>query len=810
MATATLRAPSKHKSRYRRGAKPAGNLFDGKIVVHFAGFGGTCRGIELAEGRAVDDAINHDAIAIKCHEVNYPNTKHHQEDVFHVDPTKVAAGKRIDTLWASPDCRGFSRAKGATPVGKKIRALAWVVVKWAMKERPDRLFLENVREFLDWGPLLPYRNAEGECLWRLVSPTRKGKKGKPIVGPEPKSDAARRFKLAQRAIGHIVEPLWMPDPDRKGETYKKWKRQLELLGYVIETKTLNAADFGAPTHRRRFILIARRDGEPIQWPEPTHGPGRAKPWRTAAECMDFSIPCPSIFLSKPEAKRLGYNVQRPLKDKTLYRVANGIKRYVIESKKPFIIRTGHWSNITGAGAGFRGQGLDQPLGAVCGTNDKALAMPWLVMYYGQGSGLTGHPVNQPAPTIVSRDRIGLATSIAVKVNHGGPEFRGQPLDQPFPTLTGSHGTAEVAASLIQYNQEKGNETRALPVDAPINTIPTENRFALVSAFLARIGQYGSNGKMSWDAREPLTTITSKQEHLAATAHLTKLRGSGGAKAIDKPLDTVVAGATTFAQTTAHLAQFYGGMTGKPLTDPLPAITAIDHNGVVQTELAPFIAGVGGRTGQGNLPTSAADAPLGTITGKNDRALAAASLVRCAHSGDGRWGHGEHSATEPLPTIPGSKDFAAVAASLVHMHNGKGKQWADIESPLGTIRAAGQHHANIEASLVAHLGPGVWEAFCRVYEFLKEHLGDDAPLPIVEVDGAIYLIVDIGLRMLKPRELLNAQFSPELAKDYILIGTLSQQVRLIGNSVPPLLAAAIVAANPLAKNRSHTRRERRAA
>lgn len=781
-------------------------LYDGKIVVHFAGFGGACRGIELAEGRAVDDAINHDAMAIKCHEVNYPHTKHHHEDVFHVDPSQVAAGKEIDKAWFSPDCRHFSRAKGSKPVNKKIRALAWVVVKWATRVKPRIIFLENVREFTSWGSLIPVRDKVGRAMWTLTRKVVKRKKPvrQTVPGPDPSSSNAPKWKEKMRADGwEGVEPQMKPDPARAGETYRRWRRQLEALGYVIDTNVLNAADFGAPTHRRRFFLIARCDGQPINWPEPTHGPKCPKPWRAAAECIDWSLPCPSIFLDKQQAKDLKLKVQRPLKKKTLFRIANGLKRYVINSKKPFIVRTGHYSNVTGKGGGFRGQGTDEPLATVCGTNDKGIVLPWLVAYYGEGSGLTGHRADVPLPTVVSKERFGLASGYAVKVNHGGNEFRGQDVRDPFPTVTGAHGTAAIAASIVQYNQEKGTETRGQDPRVPLNTITSENRFALVTGFLARIGQYGSNGKMCNDARESLTTITSKQEHLAAVAHLAKLRNSGGGapggisrytcpecgldhlygvkcsqagdvapliattshtgttgrgKYVDPPTDPLktITGANDKAVTVAHLAQFFGGMTGKEMTEPLPTVTGVDHNAVVETQLAAFITSHYGTWPDGSANVGKpVDDPLATITGRGTQ-------------------------------------NQRLAACLVHMNHGE-KQWNDPNDPLRTV-TSNNHAGVVEGYLSSTLGPGVWAAFCRVYQFLRDQLGDDAPLPIVELNGQLWLIVDIGLRMLSPRELLNAQFSPELAKDYVLIGTKSQQVKMIGNSVPPYLAAAIVRAN----------------
>ncbi len=330
------------------------------VVDLFAGGGGASTGIEQAIGRAVDVAINHDAEAISLHQANHPQTTHYCSDVFEVDPVAVVQGRPVGMLWASPDCKHFSKAKGGKPVSKKIRSLAWVVVKWAKAVQPRMIFLENVEEFQTWGPL----NADN-----------------------------------------------MPCPLRKGDTFRLWKKSLEKLGYVVEHRELRACDYGAPTIRKRLFLIARRDGQPIVWPEPTHAaPGtlpakakKLKPWRTAAECIDWSIPAPSIF-----------ERSKPLADATCRRIAKGIMRYVVNSSEPFIVSLTHQG-------GDRVEGLSEPFKTITGANrgEKALVhtvsaqglhhaevRAFLIKYYGTNQ---DPALREPLHTITTKDRFCLVT-----------------------------------------------------------------------------------------------------------------------------------------------------------------------------------------------------------------------------------------------------------------------------------------------------------------------------------------------------------------------------------------------------------------
>lgn len=403
----------------------------GIIVDNFAGGGGASVALERALGRKVDIAVNHDADAIAMHTANHPETEHFQEDVFAIDPAKVCRGRPIDVAWFSPDCRHFSKAKGRRPVSKRVRGLAWVVLRWAALprwQRPQVIFLENVEEFLTWGPL--------------------------------KGDH--------------------PCPERTGQTFALWKGHLEALGYVVDWRILKACDYGAPTIRKRLFLVARRDGMPIVWPEPTHGDPRAKgfrksglkPWRTAADIIDWSIPCPSIFLTREEGQAIG--VKRPLAEATLRRIARGVQRYVVEAESPFLVSVSH-----GDSGGRREYGLDEPLGTIhAGGGKFALVAAFLAQHNAgpNNEKLAGRPADAPVSTIVQKGCTqAIVTSHLLKLR--GTCADGQPVTEPMPTITaGGMHVGEVRAFLLKYY---GNETEGHDMGAPLGTITTRDRFGLV-------------------------------------------------------------------------------------------------------------------------------------------------------------------------------------------------------------------------------------------------------------------------------------------------------------------------------------------
>ena len=385
------------------------------IVDNFAGGGGASTGIEEAIGRPIDIAINHDPAAIAMYKANHPGTKVYCESVWDVNPLEATQGQPVALAWFSPDCKHFSKAKGGKPVEKKIRGLAWIVLKWAGKVRPRVIMLENVEEFVTWGPV---------------------RKGRPVKS-------------------------------KKGQTFAMWKSQLESLGYKVEHRELIACDYGAPTSRKRFFLIARCDGKPIVWPKPTHGDpdslevrcGMLKPWRTAAECIDWSIPCPSIFERK-----------RPLADNTLARIARGIQKFVIDNPKPFIVQVNH------AGDTFRGQEVDKPLSTVTAKHGYGIVAPFITQYHSYDDSARGQSLDRPLLTQDTSNRYGLITSNLVQLNNN---CDGVDINKPMPTITaGGYHIGEVRTFLMSYY---GNENDiGQRMDEPLRTITSKDRFGIVT------------------------------------------------------------------------------------------------------------------------------------------------------------------------------------------------------------------------------------------------------------------------------------------------------------------------------------------
>ena len=399
------------------------------IVDNFAGGGGASTGIEMATGYSVDIAINHDPEAIKMHKANHPSTEHYCESVWDVDPIKACRGRKVGLAWFSPDCKHFSKAKGGKPKDKTIRGLAWVALRWAALVRPRVIMLENVEEFKTWGPL----------------------------------NRRRR-----------------PIKTKQGKTFEKFVDQLKNLGYDVEFNELIAADYGAPTKRKRFFMIARCDGKPIVWPEPTHGErnseqvlnGLLQPYIPAYECIDFSLPCPSIFDTSEEIKgKYGLRAVRPLADKTMKRIALGIKKFVIENPEPFIMQIGQ--------TGFckdRSYSLEQPLTTIVSKNEHCLIMPSIIQYHSETTrdGVRGQDLSDPIMTVDSSNRYGLVASFLSKFYKTGI---GQDINEPLHTITTSAGHfGEVRAFLIKYyGQGTGQK-----IDDPLDTVTANDRFGLVT------------------------------------------------------------------------------------------------------------------------------------------------------------------------------------------------------------------------------------------------------------------------------------------------------------------------------------------
>lgn len=435
-------------------------MINGELIVdNFAGGGGASTGIELATGYSVDIAINHDPEAIKMHKANHPNTKHYCENVWAVDPAKACTGHPVALAWFSPDCKHFSKAKGGKPKDKNIRGLAWVACRWAGLVRPRVIMLENVEEFKTWGPL--------------------GRRHHPIKS-------------------------------KQGETFRKFVQQLTDLGYEVEFRELVAADYGAPTMRKRFFMIARCDGKPIVWPEPTHAPadsdevkaGLLKPYVGAYTQLDFSLPCPSIFDTSEEIKeKYGIRAVRPLAPKTMERIARGLKKFVLDNPEPFIVPIGYGER---KGQAPRVHDIEKPLPTIVGSGKHYLCEPKLAPYLS-----------------VNRE------------NHFGSDMR-----EPVHTITANNQHMLMTPTLIQYHSETAQgEVRGQTIEDPIMTVDGSNRYGLVTSFLSKFYKSG----IGQDEREPLHTITTSAGHFGEVrAFLIKYYGQGTGQDIKEPLDTVTA------------------------------------------------------------------------------------------------------------------------------------------------------------------------------------------------------------------------------------------------------------------------------
>lgn len=640
---------------------------DPMVVDTFAGGGGAGLGMSRAFGRSADIAINHDPRAIAMYARNHPETMVVLEDVYLARLAELVGERRIAALWASPDCKHFSRAKGGKPVDKGIRSLAWVIVKWAQEKRPERIFLENVREFRDWGPLLPGITCRA-CRWKGTEKHARLARTRLHC---PKCDSTRLGELwvENKKTGRLVRAE-IPDPTRKGQTFRRWQRSLESLGYVLEFDTLNAADFGVPTLRRRLFGIGRCDGQPIQWPTPTHcdpkklinmvGGARLQPWRTAAECIDWSIPCPSIFGRK-----------RELATATCQRVAKGIVREVLENPRPFIV-----------GVGGR-----------MGQSEAA-------------------PVDRPSNTITSKNDRAICTPTLVPITHSG-ERRVPSVAEPLPTITTAHrGELMLCTPTLVRNFH--GERQSAAVDSPLATITTQtNKHLLIAPSIVQLA-HGSGPDGSW--------------------------GEYRSSDIREPIGTIHAGGNNHALVSAFMSQFNGKSIGQPFAGPAGCITSKNHQAIVTAHLAKHYGGVVGH---------GLNRPIGTVTGVDHHSLVTANLL--------------HLNNNTNPTSP--------------------------RDPLWTIAAGGTHAALCYSFLIKYYGTGISAHLLDPLDTVTA--SDRFGLVLVWIDGALWVMTDIGLRMLTPRELARCQ---GFGDDYVLSGNKTNDVARIGNSVPPALAEAIARAN----------------
>lgn len=464
-------------------------MINGELIVdNFAGGGGASTGIELATGYSVDIAINHDPEAIKMHKANHPNTKHYCENVWAVDPVKACKEHPVGLAWFSPDCKHFSKAKGGKPKDKNIRGLAWVALRWAGLVRPRVIMLENVEEFKTWGPL--------------------NRRNHPIKS-------------------------------KQGRTFEKFVQQLTDLGYEVQFKELVAADYGAPTMRKRFFMIARCDGKPIIWPEPTHAPadseevkkGLLKPYVGAYTQLDFSLPCPSIFDTSEEIKeKYGIRAVRPLAQKTMDRIARGFKKFILDNPEPFIIQCNH-------GGERRPNDIREPMPTITGKHGYGVVEPYLVQckYNNEAQN-----VRKPIGTLTTVGSHLLVepklAPIIDKAYGGNYQGAGSKVDEPIDTITTVDHNRLIVPTLIQYHSETTQgEVRGQTIKEPVMTIDGSNRYGLVASFLSKFYKSGTGQNL----REPLHTITTSPGHFGEVrAFLIKYYGEGTGQNIKEPLDTI--------------------------------------------------------------------------------------------------------------------------------------------------------------------------------------------------------------------------------------------------------------------------------
>ncbi len=733
------------------------DLHDEMIVDNFAGGGGASTGIELALGRCPDIAVNHDAEAVAMHQANHPQTLHLCENVFDVDPVAVTKGRRVGLAWFSPDCTHFSKARGTKPRKKSIRGLAWVIIRWAVLVRPRVIMWENVEEFLGWGPL--------------------GADGQPC--PE---NRGRTFQTFRDCLGAGISPD-NPDIPEIIETLGVDFPIAALyasnggLGFAVETREERACNHGAPTIRKRLFGIARCDGRPIVWPAPTHADPKRKdfkqsglkPWRTAAECIDWRIPCPSIF-----------ERARPLAEATCRRIAKGIMRYVVNCADPFIVPLTHHDNSD------RTTAMGEPMPTVTAAHrgEQALVMPTI---YTKDRPLTNRSKlrspDEPVPTVTGHERVAVLATKVERIDGFNDDT-----DIWRMTCNCGHGFEGTLRTACPKCGEFGGYTHGDPV--AVAPVLTEH---------ANASRPNCN-----KVDEPLRTQCAnvKGGHfaliapvIAGLAHGDHSRGAGDrTKSCENPVGTIHAQGGNHALVSAFLAKHYSGVVGQEVPAPVGTVTATDHHSLVTGCLVPRY---GEREGQEPRARDVQE-PLATIvpTG-NEGSMVAAHITKF------RTGSTGSDCAEPVPTItagpkvnPAGAPHALglVAAHVEKMHGTSTGQPA--AEPLHTVSAGGNHFADVRAFLVKYYG-NEQEA-----HGLRDPAGTVTTrdrFGLVTIHGEEYAITDIGLRMLAPRELFRAQGFPN---DYIigddgragLILTKSAQVRMCGNSVCPPLAEALVRAN----------------
>lgn len=557
--TSLNRPPFDFKTQYSLGF----NAQDDEIVVDFfCGGGGAGTGLEMGLGRKVSVAKNHSAAAISMHTVNHPGAKHFTTDVFDGDPDTECDGKAVGWFHMSPDCTHHSQAAGGQPRKREIRNLSWIGLKWAGKKKPRVISLENVKQILQWGPLVAKRDpATGRAI-KLVT----------VLGTNGKA----KVQHTVAAPGEVVpvdQQFLVPDPTRRGQTWAVFVAELERLGYAVEWRVIRACDFGAPTSRERLFMIARCDGQPIFWPEPTHAKRPAKgqkPWKTAAECIDFTDLGKSIFGRKKD-----------LATATLRRVAKGMKKFVIDNPAPFIVPIANWSGETV-------QSANEPLRTVTSYPKGgafSVVSPVIAPATHQGSDRINDPL-EPLPTITCANRGELTLISPTLIQSGyGERERQKPrvpgIDQPLGTVVaGGVKHALASACIVQAGHGEGSgatKRRSHGVNdilGPVGTVTASGGGQSVSAAVMIQANGGFNTTHAKDIRDPMTTVTnSGSQQQLAVANLVHLRGNCDARDVNDPLHTISAGGQHHGLVTAFMERQFGASVGQPLDEPAPTVTA---------------------------------------------------------------------------------------------------------------------------------------------------------------------------------------------------------------------------------------------
>lgn len=630
MSAQQKKHPFDFKTQYGLGFNPQ----DDEIVVDFfCGGGGAGTGLEMGLGRAVSVAKNHSPAAISMHTVNHPGAKHFTTDVFEGDPDTECGGKAVGWFHMSPDCTHHSQAAGGQPRKREIRNLSWIGLKWAGKKRPRVISLENVKQILQWGRLIAKRD---KATGRVV------KLDGNVAAPGEVVPVGQQFLI--------------PDPKHRGRTWRRFVSLLEGMGYVVEWRVIKACDFGAPTSRERLFMIARCDGQPIVWPEPTHAKNPTKgqkKWRTAADCIDFSDLGKSIFGRKKE-----------LAPATLRRVAKGMKKFVIDNPAPFIVPIANWS-------GEAVQSAEEPLRTVTSYPKGGaftVVSPIIAPATHQGSDRINNPLD-PLPTVTCANRGELTLISPVMVGAGGPVYAGHPVsaDQPMGTLMTRSHRAIASACIVQAGHGEGsgaNKRRSHGVNnicGPVGTVTASGGGQSVSTAVMIQANGGFNTVHAKDIREPMTTVTNTgsqqqlvtatlvtnttghaptdldcpvptvttgQHHALTTAHLVHMRGNCDARDVNDPLHTVSAGGQHHGLVSAFMERAFGGSVGQGLDDPAPTITAGGggKSSLVSLTLSPEHEAGALRVAAflisyyGTENISACDAPAPTITTKDRLAM----------------------------------------------------------------------------------------------------------------------------------------------------------------------------------------------